>query len=93
MIRIIVVHQTKLIANIIASVLSEEDDIYVEGTAVTSDEALGKLSLSNCNMILAAATLPDDGALKLTEAITAAYPAINVLIIGVPKSESLIFPS
>ena len=90
MVRVLVVHQAKLIANIIASVLSEEADIYVIGTAVTSEEALGKLERSNCNMILAAATLPDEGALSLTETVTTEYPQINVLIIGVPKSESVI---
>lgn len=90
MVRVLVVHQAKLIANIIASVLAEEPDIYLVGTAVTPEEALGKLERSNCNMVLAAATLPDGGALTLTEAVTAVYPHINVLIIGVPKSESVI---
>jgi DNA-binding NarL/FixJ family response regulator len=90
MIRVIVVHQAKLIANIIASVLSEEPDIHVVSTAVTVEEVLGKLERSNCNMVLAAANLPDGGALTLIEAVTAAYPQTNVLIIGVPKSERVI---
>jgi DNA-binding NarL/FixJ family response regulator len=90
MIRVIVVHPTKLIANIITSVLSEEHDIHVVSTAVTAAEALGKLDRSNCNMILAAATLPDGDALTLTEAVAASYPSTKVLIIGVPKSESVI---
>ena len=90
MIRIIVVHQAKLIANIIASVLSEEPDIHIVSTAVTIEETLTKLERSNCNMVLAAATLPHNGALTLTEAVTAAFPDTNVLIIGVPKSESVI---
>lgn len=90
MIRVIVVHQAKLIANIIASVLSEEPDIHVVSTAVTVEEVLGKLERSNCNMVLAAANLPDGGALTLTEAVIAAYPQTNVLIIGVPKSERVI---
>jgi DNA-binding NarL/FixJ family response regulator len=90
MIRVIVVHQAKLIANIIASVLSEEPDIHVVSTAVTPEEALGKLERSNCNMILAAATLPNNGALALTETVTESHPNTNVLIIGVPKSESVI---
>jgi DNA-binding NarL/FixJ family response regulator len=90
MIRVIVVHQAKLIANIIASVLSEEPDIYVVGTAVTPEEALGKLERSNCNMILASATLPDQGALTLTQAVAAPHSGTKVLIIGVPQSESVI---
>ncbi len=90
MVQVLVVHQSKLIANIVASVLSEEPDIYVVGTAVTAEEALGKLERSSCNMVLAAATLPDGGALSLTEAVTTSFPHINILIIGVPKSESVI---
>lgn len=90
MIRILVVHQTKLIANIIASVLSVESDIHVVSTAVSVEDALGKLDLSNANMVLVAANLPDNGALTLTEAVTASHPDTNVLIIGVPKSESVI---
>ena len=90
MIRVIVVHQAKLIANIIASVLSEEPDIYVVGTAVTPEEALGKLERSNCNMVLAAATLPQNGALTLTEAVATAHHGVKVLIIGVSEAESVI---
>ncbi len=90
MIRVIVVHQAKLIANIIASVLSEEPDIHVVSTAVSKEEVLGKLSRSNCNMILAAATLPNNEALSLTQAVSDSHPNTNVLIIGVPKSESVI---
>lgn len=90
MIRVIVVHQAKLIANIIASVLSEEPDIHVVSTAVTVAETLGKLDRSNCNMVLAAATLPNNDALTLTEAIADSYPEIKVLILGVRNAESVI---
>lgn len=90
MIRVIVVHQTKLIANIIASVLSDEPDIHVVATAVTPQEALHKLNMSNSNMVLVPATLPDNGALTLTKTVAASYPDTKVLIIGVPKSESII---
>lgn len=90
MIRLIVVHKTKLIANIIASVLTEEPDVYLIGTAVVREEALSKAELSNCNMMLVSATLSDRGALALTEAVADVDPAIKVLIIGVPKSENVI---
>lgn len=90
MIRIIIVHQTKLIANIIASVLTEEPDIHVIGTAVNMEETLGKLALSNCNMVLVAAALPDNGALELTKAVANSHAATKVLVIGVPKSENVI---
>lgn len=90
MIRVIIVHQTKLIGNIIASVLTEQPDIHVVATAVSGEEALNTVGLSNTNMILAAATLPDQGALTLTSAVAEKYPDIKVLIIGVPKSKNII---
>jgi DNA-binding NarL/FixJ family response regulator len=90
MIRVIVVHQTKLIAHIIASVLAEEPDIHVVSTAVSPDEALAKLGRSECNMLLVTAALPDNGALHLTERIAASHPDVKVLVIGVPKSEDII---
>lgn len=90
MIRVLVVHKARLIANIIASVLSEEKDIHVVGTAVTSEEALGKLKMSRCNMVLVAAALENDNALRLTESVAASFPDTKVLVIGVPKSEDVI---
>jgi RNA polymerase sigma factor (sigma-70 family) len=90
MIRVLVVHKARLIANIIASVLSEEDDIHVIGTAITIEEALGKLKMSRCNMVLIAVTLENDNALRLTESVAISFPETKVLVIGVPKSEDVI---
>ena len=90
MIRVLVVHKTRLIANIIASVLSEEEDIHVVGTAITIEEALDKLEMSRCNMVLVAAALENDNALRLTESVADSFPDIKVLVIGMPKSEDVI---
>ena len=90
MIRVLVVHKTRLIANIIASVLSDEEDIHVVGTAITIEEALDKLKMSRCNMVLVAATLENDSALQLTESVAVSFPDTKVLVIGVPKSEDVI---
>jgi RNA polymerase sigma factor (sigma-70 family) len=90
MIRALVVHQTRLIANIIASVLSDEPDVYVVGKASTVDEAFALLDRTNCNMILVSARLPNQGALKLTEAVNQEAPEIVVLVYGLPESKSLI---
>lgn len=90
MIRAIVVHQTKLIANIIASVLSDEPDIHVVGRASSADETLAMLERTNCNMILVSARLPNKGALNLTEAVSQEAPDIVVLVFGLPESENLI---
>jgi DNA-binding NarL/FixJ family response regulator len=90
MIHVLVVHQAHLISSLITSVLAEETDLYVVGRATSAEEALAKIERSNCNMILVAATLPDGGALKLTETIADQYNHIKVLVIGLPESESMI---
>lgn len=90
MIRVLVVHQTQLISSIIANVLDEEEDITVIGQAASSEEALGCLESEPCEMVLVAATLPDNGALEITEAIAEKESATKVLVIGLPKSKNAI---
>jgi DNA-binding NarL/FixJ family response regulator len=90
MIRIFIVHQTRLIANIIASVLSEEADIRVVGLADSTETAVAELSRLEADLVLVSARLPNQGALKLTAQITAQLPTVKVLVIGLPESESLI---
>lgn len=90
MIRLLIVHQAHLICSLIASVLSEEPDIHIIGYATNVAEALNQLDRSNCNMILVAATLSDDGALELTKAVAEQRPSVKVLVIGLPESENMI---
>lgn len=90
MIRILVVHQTRLISSIISSVLDEEEDITVLGQATGSDEALGRLQKEPCEIVLVAATLPENGALKITEAVAQMEKPPKVLVIGLPKSKNAI---
>jgi DNA-binding NarL/FixJ family response regulator len=90
MIHVLVVHQAHLIASLITSILSEEEDVYVVGRASSATEALEKIELSNCNMILVAATLPNKGALELTQTVAEQHSNIKVLVIGLPESENVI---
>ena len=90
MVKVLIVHQTLLIGNIIASVLSDEKDITVEGRATTVDEAMSYLEAGRCNMVLVSATLPGNGALKLTEAAIEIDPATKVLVTGLPESKNII---
>src|SRR5690606_38925448 len=90
MIRVLVVHQTHLISSIIANVLDEEDDIEVIGQASSAEEALKVLENESCEMVLVAATLPDNGALDITEAIADSGTSTKVLVIGLPHSKNAI---
>ncbi len=90
MIRILIVHPTKLISSLLASVLSEEVDLHVVAQAQSLDNALQQIETSHCNIVLVAASLPDNGALQLTKTITANFPDIKVLVFGLPKAQQLI---
>jgi DNA-binding NarL/FixJ family response regulator len=90
MIRVMVVHPTKLISSLLASVLQEEKDFYVTGQCQTVAAALDQLVVAPCHIALVAANLPDDGALQLTKQITADYPEIKVLVFGLPNEKRLI---
>jgi len=79
-----------LIASLIAVSLDEETDIQVLGQASSQAEALALIENSTCNIVLVSATLPDNGALSLTQSLTHTHPEIKVLVFGVPKSKSLI---
>lgn len=90
MIRVLVVHQTQLISSIIANVLDEEEDITVIAQASSTEEALDCLESQPCEMVLVAATLPENGALRITEEITDSDTNTKVLVIGLPKSKNAI---
>lgn len=90
MIRVVIVHQTRLIANLIANVLTEEADINVVATAVSIPEAVTKIDETVCNMVLVTDKMPDDGALTLTETLADTTPDIKVIVIGVPQSADVI---
>lgn len=90
MIRILIVHQMRLISSLLTTVLSEEPDIIVVGHASTLEEAQTQVDVSNCNIILVAATLPNNGALRLTQSVSENYPQIKVLVYGLPESKSII---
>lgn len=90
MIRILVVHSTQLIASLLATVLDSEPDIRVVARATTLRQALQAVEESRCNIVLVTAALPDNGALTLTRKISEHHPEIKVLVVGVPKSKSII---
>jgi DNA-binding NarL/FixJ family response regulator len=90
MIHVLIVHQTALIGSIISSVLSGEPDIEVLDQANSVDEALSKLEEKEYNVILVTATLPDNGAMRLTEAVAEVAPEVKVLVTGLPEAQSAI---
>lgn len=90
MIRVMVVHQTHLISSIIANVLDEEDDIHVVAQCSSYEETLHLLEKLDCEIVLVAANLPDNGAFRITETINEKGFSVKVLVIGLPDSKNAI---
>jgi two-component system nitrate/nitrite response regulator NarL len=84
MIRILLVNETRLVANVIASVLEDEPDIQVVGTATTAEEALAKAP--EADLVLVSTGLPDNDALQVTHAIKEEDPEVKVLILGLTEA-------
>lgn len=90
MIKVIIAHQTRLICNIIASVLSDESDITVIGKADNVADALNLLKNQTCDIMLVSGLLPNDGALEITQEAAKITPDTKVLVIGIPESKQII---
>lgn len=90
MVRILIVHSTRLVCSIYASVLDEKPNMEVVAQASTIKDALKQVDTSDCNTVLISSDLPDDGALVLTREIAQKYPTIKVLVIGLPEAKSAV---
>lgn len=85
MIRVFIVDEVHLICDLLAIVLKDKPDIEVVGWATPVDEALPQLS--DCHILLATTTLPNDGAYELTLGVAKNNLPPKVLIIGLTESK------
>jgi DNA-binding NarL/FixJ family response regulator len=90
MVRILIVHPTRLVCSLFASVINERPGMEVVAQATTVKEALVQAQNSSCNIILVSANLEDNGALTLTQKIALDHPEIKVLVVGLPESKYVI---
>ncbi len=87
MIRILVVHEIRLMSSMISGSLSNESDIEIVGCATTLEEA--KVQARECDILLVSSGLPNQGALAVTEAFRS-HPSVKVVVLGLPESETAI---
>jgi DNA-binding NarL/FixJ family response regulator len=88
MIRLLIVHEAPVFCRIIKAALVQESDIEIIGTATSAEEALQQAEL--CDIALICATLPDGGALALTQSVSQMEIAGKVLIMGIPEAQEMI---
>jgi DNA-binding NarL/FixJ family response regulator len=87
MIHILLVNEIRFMSNVIASALEDEPDIKVVGSATSVEEALEVIALEHVDLLLVSTRLPDQGALRLTEAITEKTLTTDVLVLGVTEKK------
>jgi DNA-binding NarL/FixJ family response regulator len=85
MIRVLVVNEQPLMANLIASVLDGEADMVVAGSATSAAGALQRTA--EADVLLVSTRLPDGEALKLVQQLPQEYPDKAALVMGVAESE------
>lgn len=86
-IRVLLVNEIPLMGNVIATALEDEPDIYIVGRVTTPQEALKIVQEGEVDVVLVSTRLPDQGALKLTSAITEAAPSTKVLALGLTEDK------
>ena len=86
-INILLVNEIRLMGNVIAAALEDEPDINVVGCVTSLDEAMEIVQEEAVDIALVSTRLPDQGALKLTSAITEHAPATKVLALGLTEEK------
>lgn len=86
-INILLVNEIRLMGNVIAAALEDEPDIKVVGCVTSSEEALKLVQENLVDIALVSTRLADQGALKLTSAITEIAPATKVLALGLTEEK------
>jgi DNA-binding NarL/FixJ family response regulator len=92
LIKVLLVIEVRLIGNIFASILGEEEDIKVVGCVTTVRDALESIQTQEMDIVLVSAGLPDQGALELTRTIIERALSTKILALGLSeenKNEAL----
>lgn len=86
-INILLVNEIRLTGNMIAAALEDEPDINVVGRVTTTEEALKFVQEKDVDVALVSTRLPDQGALKLTSAMTEMAPETKILALGLTEEK------
>ncbi len=86
--RVLLVSETRLVCNMLSSLLEDEPDIEIVGSATTVEDALNYDG--DYDMILVSASLPNDGALTLTKNVTSDDPDTKIVVLGMAHAKSQI---
>lgn len=86
-INLLLVNETRLMGNVIAAALEGEPDFNVLACVTNIDDAMQIVREKDVDVALVSTRLPDQGALKLTSAITEFTPSTKVLALGLTEDK------
>ncbi|RPJ27767.1 MAG: DNA-binding response regulator [Chloroflexi bacterium] len=86
-IHLLLVNENGLIGNVISAALEDEPGLKVVASVTKADEALKAVQEQIIDVALVSTRLPNQGALKLTRAITELAPATKVLALGLTEEK------
>ena len=84
-IKVLVVIEVQLIANLFSSVLEEERDLQIAGCVTNVEDALQFVQRRPVDIVLVNVGLPDRGALELTRTLVDLIPSTKVLALGLAE--------
>jgi len=90
MIRVLFVHEARLLGDLMAAVLSDEPGIEMVGYAKSAAEALTQLRQIGCDVMLLSINLPDHDVLRMVREVAQAYPATKVVVTELIESKAAI---
>lgn len=88
MIRVFIVHPTNAISSHMAQTLTQEKDVRVVYQVTTVNEALSRIGNDNCHVVLAAASLPNNGAMTLIKKLRSGESKAKVVVTGTSANKS-----
>lgn len=80
--RIFIVHENQALVSQAARLLNKETNLRVINLMSSVNETLARVSNDNCDVILASATLPEDGAVKLIKRLRQQNALAKVIVTG-----------
>ncbi|HRW05737.1 MAG TPA: response regulator transcription factor [Caldilineaceae bacterium] len=87
MIRVFIVHPTETVSSFMAQSLAEQSDMRVIYQVTSVNEALVRMGKDNCQVVLASATLPNDGAMTLIRKVRSSRSNVRVVVTGVTNDK------
>jgi DNA-binding NarL/FixJ family response regulator len=83
--KVLLVNEAQLVCNMLASLLEDEEDFEVVGSATSLDEVLN--GDWTYDLLLVSTNLPDQGALRLTEKVTGDEGNTRIVVLGLAAAK------